>query len=204
MKTLKICLVILCLLHFRAVGLPQLDGANFFMENEVWSAIKGYENSYQVSSLGRVKSLSRIVFRGNGNHARKIREKILVATPDSAGYPTVKLPDRTYTVHSLVAKAFLPNPHNLPQVNHKNRIKKDCYVDNLEWCTVQQNIVHSFKVGTRKDVSGQNNPAAKYNDSIIDKVKQEIKICSSNSEIAKKYGVSRQLVYAIRTGRRRQ
>lgn len=203
-KTLKTCLIFSCLLcYFSILGSPRINGATFFMDTEIWKDVKGHEGKYQISSFGRVKSLSRIVFRGNGNHARKTKEKILIPTKDSSGYPTVKFPDRTYTVHSLVAKNFLDNPDNLPQVNHKNRIKSDCHVDNLEWCTAQQNIIHSFKVGTRKDVRGQNSASCKYSDDLIEKVKHDIRINSSNTQIAKKHGVSRQLVYAIRTGRRR-
>ena len=105
---------------------------------EIWKDIKGYEGLYQISNKGRVKSL------GN-NKTRK--EKILSPKPKSNGYIEVKLckkgeKPKPFLVHRLVAEHFLPNPDNLPVVNHKIddfKHRSDNRVENLEWCTVEYN-----------------------------------------------------------------
>lgn len=104
---------------------------------EIWKDIEGYEGLYQVSNLGRVKSL---------NYRRTGKEVILSLHTDKDGYKQISLHKNgkinTYQVHRLVAEAFIPNPDNLPQVNHKIddfEHKSDNRVENLEWCTAEYN-----------------------------------------------------------------
>lgn len=103
---------------------------------EIWKDIAGYEGLYQVSNLGNVKSF----FDNNG----KRRDHILSGGNDTDGYKLVLLyKDKkrsTKRVHRLVAEAFLPNPDNLPQVNHKDEDKSNNCVDNLEYCSLLYNI----------------------------------------------------------------
>ena len=109
---------------------------------EEWRPIEGYEGLYEVSSYGRVRSLDRFYYRLH-------KGKVLSPTKDRYGYLTVTLnyngKSKTIKIHRLVAQAFLPNPDNLPQVNHKNEVKSDNCVDNLEWCDAKYNN----KYGTR-------------------------------------------------------
>lgn len=111
-------------------------------EIEIWKPVKGYEDSYEVSSLGRVKSLSRYSF-GEGRQHRKLTEKILKQSPDGKGYLMVWLYNcgkrKTEKVHKLVALSFIENPLHLPEIDHKNANKKDNRVENLRWVTGSQN-----------------------------------------------------------------
>ena len=109
---------------------------------EIWRDIEGYHN-YQVSNLGRVKSLERNVIKGRGG-LYKIEEKILKSRKDKNGYLLINLCKegemRSYLVHRLVASAFLDNPNNLPQVNHKDEDKTNNRVENIEYCDRSYNI----------------------------------------------------------------
>ena len=108
---------------------------------EEWRDIKRYEGYYQVSNTGKVKSLERTVRSGRGY--RIIPEKILEGYPDKDGYLYVQLWKncicKNCRINRLVAMAFIPNPDNLPEVNHKDENKQNNYVENLEWCTTKYN-----------------------------------------------------------------
>ena len=113
---------------------------------EEWRPIEGYEGLYEVSSYGRVRSLDRYDSR---NHFR--RGRILKLSYDTVGYLIVGLHSngkaKTYLVHRLVAQAFIPNPDNLPEVNHIDEDKMNNRVDNLEMC----NREYNSNFGTRND-----------------------------------------------------
>lgn len=112
------------------------------MEEE-WRDIKGYEGLYQVSNLGRVRSLPREYVTSHNRH-RKVKGKILKTYVGKNGYVyfnTVR--HQLLSVHRLVAEAFIFNPDNLPCVNHKDEDKTNNQVDNLEWCTYQYNLTYN-------------------------------------------------------------
>ena len=100
--------------------------------DEIWRDIEGYEGLYKISNKGRVKSL----YKGS--------ERILKLWDNGRGYLRVYLTKENTSkyirVHRLVARAFIPNPHNLPEVNHKDENKKNNYVENLEWCDRRYNV----------------------------------------------------------------
>lgn len=108
------------------------------MEKEKWKDINGFENLYQISNYGNVKSLERHNYRYH-----HIKEKILKPSKNRKGYLTVTLwkDKKSYTkiVHILVAKAFIPNPNNFETVNHIDENKENNFETNLEWCSYKFN-----------------------------------------------------------------
>ena len=122
------------------------------MKVEVWKDINGFSN-YQISNYGRVKSKSRYVNVGikNVNKFYK-QEKIINQYSNGRGYMQVTIYNdigkpKTIKVHRLVARAFIENKNNLPQVNHKDGNKLNNSVDNLEWCDNLYNIRHGIENG---------------------------------------------------------
>lgn len=109
--------------------------------NEIWKPIKGYEDRYEVSNYGSVKSISKFV--KNRYSGFMTKEKLLKPLVLTKGYLGVCLyKDKkatTLKIHRLVAEAFIPNPNNYPCVNHKDEDKTNNFVGNLEWCTVSYN-----------------------------------------------------------------
>lgn len=105
---------------------------------EEWRQIPGYEGLYEVSSYGRVRSLDRYVKSSYGAY-RLHKGKVLSSGIRPDGYLIVCLQERMFRVHRLVAEVFIPNPDNLPQVNHKDEDKTNNNVDNLEWCDAKYN-----------------------------------------------------------------
>lgn len=109
---------------------------------EIWRPVEGYEGYYEVSNLGRVRGVDRVILDSGGRHQFK-KGSELKLRKDRQGYVIVSLSmNRHYItkcVHRLVSEAFIPNPNNLPQVNHKDEDKSNNVVTNLEWCTSKYN-----------------------------------------------------------------
>lgn len=131
------------------------------LECEVWKTIEGFEGFYEVSSLGRVRSLPRIV-KGCHNSTQFRKGKILKQKIKKNGYLFVCLAKdaiNTYpNVHRLVAKAFIPNPNNYEEVNHINEVKTLNAVWNLEWCNHSYNNTFGSKIerGVRTMITNGN------------------------------------------------
>lgn len=120
---------------------------------EIWKPVKNYENLYEVSNLGKIRSVDRNITTTNGT-IRCLRGKPVACTPARSGYVFVMLykdsvPKR-YSVHRVVAETFLPNPENLPQVNHIDEDRANNCVYNLEWCTQSENIKSRKNKGEKK------------------------------------------------------
>ena len=106
------------------------------MDNEFWKDVIGYEGLYQVSNLGRIKSVRNDKIRLNDFSSNKYLRISL--WKNGSG--------KKFQVHRLVAQAFIPNPENKPFINHKDGNKQNNHVENLEWCTSSENQKHRYIV----------------------------------------------------------
>ena len=151
--------------------------------NEVWADIKGLEGLFQISTLGRVKSLPRL--KGNGKGVFLTKE-IILKPATSKGYKFVYMQayneKRRAYVHRLVADAFIENPEGKPDVNHKDGDPANNNVENLEWCTESENIQHCMEKLGKK-----NKPV----------VRSDGKRYRSAKEAAADIGVPRYMVYSV-------
>lgn len=164
------------------------------MKNEEWRDVVGYEGRYQVSSMGRVKSLER-----KDSWGRTIKERILNSDVVGGGYLGVVLcadgKTRMFFVHRLVCQAFHENPDNKPQVKHINEDKTDNRACNLEWCTCEQNH------GTAKDRSAKNRNKSVGQYTLDGKL---IKIWASTMEVERQAGFNHGNISKVANGKLKQ
>lgn len=122
---------------------------NINTSEEVWKDIVGYEGYYQVSNFGRVRSLDRII-ESEYRSPQLMKGKIKKVTRRDDGYEYVVLyrnnKGKNKYIHRLVAKSFVPNPENLPIINHKDENPSNNCPSNLEWCDHQYNLTYGDKV----------------------------------------------------------
>lgn len=168
--------------------------------NEIWLPIKGYEDLYEVSNFGRIKSLPKTVVYSNGRFYT-YEDKILKRN-NSNGYLTVSLVKnkvkKTFMIHSLVAIMFIENPSIKPFVNHKDGIRWNNYFKNLEWSTNSENQLHSYNVLGNKAVRGVNNGASKLNDDQVSSIREQYRMLGlTQKEIADIYKVSASAIGKI-------
>ncbi len=154
---------------------------------EIFKKIKGYEY-YHISNLGYVKSL-------------KFNKEIIlknVISGGGGGYYSVVLClnniKKRHFIHRLIAEYFIQNPENKPQVNHKNGIKTDNRVENLEWCTSKENTRHAHNTGL-VNIKGENHYKSKLTESDVVFIRNSKK---SNSELANLFNVDRSNIRYIR------
>ena len=171
---------------------------------EEWKDIQGYEGKYQVSTLGRVKSLARIIYKGH--YQAFYSEKIMIAYLEKNGYLSTRLYDgnnknKKILIHRIVAQAFLSNPEKKAQVNHKNGDKTNNRIENLEWATCKENINHAIQIGIINN-KGENNAKAKLTDKDASEVKRlYLKENMKQRDIAKIFNISQTTVWSVVHGR---
>ena len=167
---------------------------------EIWKDILSYESCYQISTLGNVRSLTRTVNSKLNSSAVK-QGKQLKLMLDKYGYNVVNLyKDGKYKstkVHRLVAIAFIYNPQCKPEVNHKDGVKTNNNVSNLEWCTTSENQTHAVKNNLINHAKGEQLKQSKLKERDIYIIyRSEL----THTELAETYGVSRRAISKVKNG----
>lgn len=170
---------------YKALGLKQQN-----LPSEQWKLVSSGNGTYYISSLGRLLTT---------NHYNSGKIAIMKPALDGSGYyrtMIVKKGDtsgksHTIKIHRLVAKEFVPNPMNLPEVNHKDGNKKNNNYENLEWVTHRQNVQHSFANKLQTNI-GSKNPISKLTEQDIMEIRQVQLPLSTQKmiDLSKKYGVA--------------
>jgi len=166
------------------------------LEGEIWKDFVGLENVFVVSNKGRIR---RIMHRKNPTN--RLMKQFL----HPEGYFTLPLSNlgeqKFNLVHRAVAIAFIDNPLNLPEVNHKDGNKTNNCVENLEWVTKLENIRDAWRTGLSKPKKGENHGCSKLTEKEVLEIRAIGRTMSAR-EIATLYGVNEQAIHKIRTGQR--
>ena len=162
---------------------------------EIWKDVIGYEGKYQCSNFGNFKSLAKLE---KGTRRVCIRkEKMLTPSKDGCGYYQIHIEGKSISAHRLIAFAFIPNLDNKEQINHKNGIKTDNRIENLEWMTRSENCKHSFVIGLQ-DNKGENHPKAKMTNETVKEIRAKyIPNIYPSRKLAKEYGLSKTNILDI-------
>lgn len=167
----------------------------------------GYDHPYEVSSDGRVRTLDRVIIKPARSNARggpaTIKSHEMCMTDDGCGYLRVKVHKggvvKMAKVHRLVALAFLDNPENKAEVNHKDGNKKNNSVSNLEWATRLENMQHAWRTGLN-DTKGERNVRSKISEDTAKQIKSLLSVGLPRYKVAQKVGASWQTVNLINRG----
>lgn len=177
-------------------------------EDEIWKIIDN-TTEYYISNKGNVKRIKKDLTKSNKKrYYNIIKERILKHDTSVNGYHTVHIPlldgsTKHFRVHRLVAKYFIPNPNNLPDVNHKDGNKNNNDVSNLEWCTAKYNIKHAINIGLwdSKYEIGEKNSNSKLTEAQVLEIPSLISNGLSSSQIADRFGVSKTAINLIKRGK---
>lgn len=177
------------------------------MGTEIWKSVKDYEGYYEVSNLGRVKSLAREWITGERFGIRRKDDSILKLGYNKDGYLSVTFcvgkVKKIVRVARLVANHFVENINNYPVVNHLNSIRDDNRAVNLEWVTTKDNVIHSFKNGFRVSKKGEGHYKAKLKNEDILNIKKLYSTGNySQYELASIYGMGQVNIGRIINGKR--
>lgn len=172
---------------------------------EIWEPVVGFETHYLVSNNGVIKSKERII-RRVGGCIRNKKSKILKPSSLPYGHRQVVLSVSgeyfTRKVHRLVAETFIPNPESKPYINHKNGIPSDNRVENLEWCTQHENVLHSYQSLGRMPIHGETHNKAKLTLAQVREIRKKyVPYKYSYGKLGKEYGVDQSAISLIIKGK---
>jgi len=188
-------------------------------EGEVWKDVIGYEGYYKISNFGRIMTVRRIenITKFGKATTMIINQRLGAITINKQGYPcailTINGNTKRCLIHRVLAQAFIPNPENKKTVNHKNGIKCDNNLDNLEWATYTENIKHAYDNGLRKVselqktkykmlYTGEGSHRSKLKENDISVILSMRKDGISVKDIAFKYNVNTVTIYNVINGKR--
>lgn len=154
-----------------------------------WRPVKGFEGKFEVSNDGKVKSLPWQQIHSKTGKVFLKKERLLKIRFGSSfnGYSSVAIQGKSYFHHRVIAEAFIPNPDNKPCVNHKNGIKTDNRIENLEWVTKSENSIHSFAIGLQSN-KGDKHPGHKLTESEVLSIRLRYSLGESSWKIFKSIG----------------
>lgn len=159
---------------------------------EKFKPVKGYTGIYEISNMGRVKSLSRVVERKDGN-SRVTEDRIILPFITKCGYHQIVLCKdgvrKKYYIHRLVANAFIENPDKLPIINHKDENKLNNRVDNLEWCSAYYNLRYGKMQAKLVKIN------------VIDSKGDIVEVVEGIRECERKYSISKYLIKQSSNGK---
>lgn len=157
------------------------------MQKEIWVSVETIRGRYEISNNGRLRK-----------YVSKYKKPIIVKGGlGSQGYWTYSLVNRRELAHRIIAKAFIPNPNNLPFINHKDGNKLNNSIDNLEWCTPKENVVHAAKTGLMKWRRGEDAHKSKLNNM---KVLEIYNSLERTTVLSKRYNIDQSIVFDIKAG----
>lgn len=167
-------------------------------KDEIWKQIPGYPG-YESSTLGQIRSVDHISKRGTQYPVKgKIRKQLL----NARGYLRIQLvhKGKIFQVHQLIALTFLQNPLSLPYVNHKNGIRNDNRVENLEWCTQKQNTAHAHETGLMNPPKGLRHWSSKFDDIQLRTIRSCLSYGVTSYKLSKYFKVSQAVIHNIKHG----
>lgn len=168
-------------------------------EAEIWKPVVGYEGVYEVSNLGRIRSLERVIIKKSGQVCRiKPFEKKLSSWGTYLFcHFMLNGKNKTITVHRLVSLAFVPNPLNHYSIDHLNGDCQDNRACNLEWCSLSKNTRRQWKLGKAKPPRGENAGSSILNESQVREIRKRHSEGEACTALAPYFGVKPSTIFSV-------